>query len=148
MKLSKKLKVALDETRMTILGAQVLFGFEFRVVFQETFGQLPALWKATDLCALLLLLIAISLLILPGPYHRIVEGGNASTRMTFVAGNAAAWSLLPFSGGIALSVALSCERIWSPAAGALAGAPDRRSNVACWREPARASCSGPPGMPP
>jgi len=35
MELSKKVKVALDETRMLILGAQILLGFQFRGVFVD-----------------------------------------------------------------------------------------------------------------
>jgi hypothetical protein len=35
MDLSKKVKLALDETRMLILGAQILLGFQFRGVFSD-----------------------------------------------------------------------------------------------------------------
>ena len=42
MELSKKVKVALDETRMLILGAQILLGFQFRGVFSDGYDQLPA----------------------------------------------------------------------------------------------------------
>ena len=34
MQLERKLKTALDESRLLILGAQVLFGFQFQSVFQ------------------------------------------------------------------------------------------------------------------
>jgi hypothetical protein len=37
MKISKKVKVALDETRMLVLGAQILIGFQFRGVFQNLY---------------------------------------------------------------------------------------------------------------
>ena len=42
MELSKKVKVALDETRMLILGAQILLGFQFRGVFGDGYDQLVA----------------------------------------------------------------------------------------------------------
>jgi hypothetical protein len=35
MKLSEKVKVALEETRILILGAQILLGFGFRGVFDD-----------------------------------------------------------------------------------------------------------------
>jgi hypothetical protein len=35
MRLSKKVKTALDETRLLILGAQVLFGFQFKGIFKR-----------------------------------------------------------------------------------------------------------------
>jgi hypothetical protein len=41
MELSKKVKVALDETRMLILGAQILLGFQFRGVFGDGYDRLP-----------------------------------------------------------------------------------------------------------
>ena len=40
-KLSDKVKTALDETRMLILGVQILVGFQFRTVFEDGFDQLP-----------------------------------------------------------------------------------------------------------
>jgi hypothetical protein len=41
MKLSDKVKLALEETRILILGAQILLGVGFRGVFAERFDQLP-----------------------------------------------------------------------------------------------------------
>jgi hypothetical protein len=41
MSLGRKVKIALDENRLLILGAQVLFGFQFQSVFQDTFAELP-----------------------------------------------------------------------------------------------------------
>jgi hypothetical protein len=38
---AEKLKLALDETRMLVLGAQVLLGFQLRSAFQEAFDALP-----------------------------------------------------------------------------------------------------------
>jgi hypothetical protein len=37
MEIESRLKIALDESRLLILGAQVLFGFPFAAVFQELF---------------------------------------------------------------------------------------------------------------
>jgi hypothetical protein len=39
--IERKLKTALDESRLLILGAQVLFGFQFQGAFQELFSELP-----------------------------------------------------------------------------------------------------------
>jgi len=41
MKLERQLKIALDESRLLILGAQVLFGFQFNGIFQQQFESLP-----------------------------------------------------------------------------------------------------------
>jgi hypothetical protein len=41
MDVQKKLKLALNENRLLILGVQVLFGFQFNGIFQELFVELP-----------------------------------------------------------------------------------------------------------
>ena len=41
MDLADKLKMALDEGRLLILGAQVVFGCQFQMVFQEGFQDAP-----------------------------------------------------------------------------------------------------------
>ncbi len=40
MSLRHKVKEGLDETRLLILGAQVLFGFQLTSVFQEGFADM------------------------------------------------------------------------------------------------------------
>jgi hypothetical protein len=52
MDLDRKLKTALDESRLLILGAQVLFGFLFQAVFQDLFKEVPA---AVRCCSALVL---------------------------------------------------------------------------------------------
>jgi len=46
MSLKDKVKTGLDETRLLILGAQVLFGFQLNVVFQEGFTRLNLTCRA------------------------------------------------------------------------------------------------------
>src|SRR5438270_12832754 len=48
MKLSDKVKIALEETRILILGAQTLLGFGCRGVFEDRFDQLPAYARYAD----------------------------------------------------------------------------------------------------
>ena len=77
MQLERKLKTALDESRLLILGAQVLFGFQFQSVFQEGFRHLSATAKSVQGAGLLLMLLTIGLLIAPSLYHQIVHGGES-----------------------------------------------------------------------
>ena len=101
MELTKKIKIALDETRMLILGAQILLGFQFRGVFGNGYDQRPSHLRYLDGIALLPMICVVALLITPGPYHRIVEAGEDSKsfhRLVTVIINLA---LLPFA--IALS---------------------------------------------
>src|SRR5689334_18487620 len=67
MKLSQKVKIALEETRILILGAQVLLGFGFRGVFNDGFEQLPMHARYIDGVGLALLVCVVALLIAPGP---------------------------------------------------------------------------------
>jgi hypothetical protein len=43
MEIERRQKTVLDESRLLILGAQVLFGFQFEAVFQELFAENPGL---------------------------------------------------------------------------------------------------------
>ena len=73
----KKTKIALDENRMSILGVQMLFGFQLQAPFQAMFETLP---KSSQLAAILafgLLTGAVALLITPSAYHRIVTQHGA-----------------------------------------------------------------------
>jgi hypothetical protein len=78
-KLSDKIKTALDESRMLILGIQILLGFQFRAFFERGFKALPPVSRYLHLAALTLLLIATVLIMWPSSYHRIVRGGSDAT---------------------------------------------------------------------
>src|SRR5947209_5448471 len=97
MKIGVKVKVALDETRMVILGAQILIGFQFNAVFQNAYERLPAASRYLDGLAILLMMISLALLILPGPYHRIVEGGHDSARFHRLVSAVAFLALAPLA---------------------------------------------------
>src|SRR5438270_10806181 len=117
MELSKKVKTALDETRMLILGAQILLGFELRAAFSEGFDKLPVHARHLEASALLLMVISVALMITPGTYHRIVEGGRDSGAFHKVTSVIADLSLLPFALALGIDVFVSIEHIFgSPTA--------------------------------
>src|SRR5262249_36472971 len=119
MKLERQLKIALDETRLLILGAQVLLGFQFNGIFQQQFRDLPFLSRAFLCTGLALLIVAVALLIAPSMQHRIVERGQASRRVPAVRTLLAGPALLPISMALALDVFVATERIF-PLTGAVA----------------------------
>jgi hypothetical protein len=51
-KLKDKIQTGLDESRMLVLGAQILIGFAFSANFQPTFRDLPARSQNLNLLAL------------------------------------------------------------------------------------------------
>ena len=124
MELSKKIKTALDETRMLILGAQILLGFELRGVFAEAFEQLPEYVRHLDAVGLGLTVVAVGLLIAPEPYHRIVEDGSDSGAFHDYVTDIADLALLPFALALGIDVFVATVRVfaggWAAAAGGAA----------------------------
>ncbi|MBV9758443.1 MAG: hypothetical protein JO047_15455 [Alphaproteobacteria bacterium] len=121
MELSKKVKTALDEARVLILGAQILLGFAFRGPFSDGFERLSRTARALDGLALVLMVLAVGLLIAPGPYHRIVEGGEDSRRLHRFVSAIAGLALLPFALALGLDVFVTAGLIFGRAGGAAAG---------------------------
>jgi hypothetical protein len=101
--LDAKLKTALDESRLLILGAQVLFGFAFQAVFQELFTEVDAAGRAMQILALGLLSISVAFLIVPSLYHQIACRGRTLHQALDVATSFAGWSLLPLTLGLGAS---------------------------------------------
>ena len=60
MDLADKLKMALDEGRLLILGAQVVFGCQFQMVFQEGFQDAPRDSQGVQGIGLLALILSIA----------------------------------------------------------------------------------------
>ena len=108
MSLERQLKIALDESRLLILGAQVLFGFQFNGIFQALFAELPLSFRALACAGLTLIMLAIPLLIAPSMQHRIVERGQDSPRVLGLATLLVGWALLPLSIALAFG---SCH-VW------------------------------------
>jgi hypothetical protein len=121
MELSKKVKTALDETRILILGAQILIGFQFRGVFQDRFDALPPHARHLDGVALVLMLAAAALLIAPALYHRIIASGEDSGQIHLLISRMASVALLPFAISLGITLFIGIERIWGLSAGVAAG---------------------------
>src|SRR5882757_11539197 len=96
-KLKDRIKTALGETRMLILGSQILIGFQFNAVFEDGFAEFPEHARRLDGVALSLMLAALAALIAPGTYHRIVERGDDSERFHRFITTMATFALLPFA---------------------------------------------------
>jgi hypothetical protein len=58
-KLKDKIQTGLDESRMLVLGAQILVGFAFSANFQHAFHDLRPACQYLNLLALILMLITI-----------------------------------------------------------------------------------------
>ena len=119
--LQGKVKNALDESRIVMLGSQVLLGFQYRAFFEPGFERLPAVDKAFELVALFALLIATAALFVPVARHRLIEQGNDSERFHRLTMLVVRAALAPFALGITLDLAVAGERILGPWGGAATG---------------------------
>jgi hypothetical protein len=119
--LEQKLKTALDESRLLILGAQVLFGFQFQSAFQERFAELPAEGRGAMAVSLVLLLLSVGLLIAPSLHHLIRFRGESHPDALRAATFFADWSLLPLTFGLGLSSYVVFSLLFGAAAGVVAG---------------------------
>jgi hypothetical protein len=132
MELTKKIKIALDETRMLILGVQILLGFQFRSVFDNGYDQLPSHLRYLGGIALLPMICVVALLITPGPYHRIVENGEDSGYFHEIVTRIINLALLPFAIALGLDVVVTSERIFGEVTGAGAGITVAVVAIAFW----------------
>src|SRR5262245_60960295 len=118
---SKKTKIALDENRMSILGVQILFGFQLEAPFQKLFDTLPERSQLAAVMAFGLLTAAVALLVTPSAYHRIVSKHGAEGRLQ----HSITWlidiSLLLLGLAIGIDLYVVGDRILGGIAGPLLG---------------------------
>jgi len=132
MELQKKVKTALDETRMLILGGQILLGFGLRGVFADTFDQLPPHARYLDAAGIGLMVVVLALLILPEPYHRIVERGSDSGAFHDLVTDVADLALLPFALALGIDIYLAAERVFGIGGAGAAGIVAAGVALALW----------------
>lgn len=129
---AQRLKIALDETRMLILGAQVLLGFQMRSVFQESFERVSGPSRLCDAIAVLLMVALVGLLIAPAAYHRLVDDGNATRRSIHVINLGMYGALLLFALALGINIFIGLERIAGFAAAAIGGAVGGATALVLW----------------
>ena len=132
MKLEEKLTIALNENRLVILGAQVLFGFQFNGVFQDAFAELSFLSRVLACLALVLLMLTLGLLVAPSMEHRIVERGRANPRVLALATEFAGWALLSLSIGLACDLFIAVSQSSGTLAAAIVAAGFFAVAIFCW----------------
>jgi Family of unknown function (DUF6328) len=105
----RKVKTALDETRLLILGAQILLGFHLNAAFQSGFAHLGSISRVFYTGAFFGMAAAIGLLIAPSTEHLLVERGRSTARILNLTTYFAGLALLPMglSLGTDISIVLS-----------------------------------------
>ena len=99
-----KVKFALQECRLLVLGVQILLGFAYRSFFSEVYGSLSGAQKWLLAAALACLLASITMLMAPTMYHRIAYEGDDDPPVYAFANRLVAAALLPFAAAIGLDL--------------------------------------------
>ena len=120
--IDRKLKTALDEARLLILGVQILLGFEFQCVFQDGFDGLGVGAKHLSLGSLGLIVLSTAILINPSMQHRLVEVGQSTPRLIGATNRLTGLALLPLTIGLALSAYVVMQRTFGSEIGIAAAA--------------------------
>jgi hypothetical protein len=116
-----KVKNALDEARMLVLGSQVLVGLQFRSVFEKGFDSLPIPSQALKLAGLGLMLVAVGMLISPVAYHRLVERGEDTEEIHRYTSKLMDFALLPFAFGLSIDLYVAVQKVVGWKTGLAAG---------------------------
>jgi hypothetical protein len=117
----RRVKTALDETRLLILGAQILFGFHLNGAFQKGFDALDQSARALHAAAFVLMAMTIALLIAPSLQHRIADRGYATPRIVRAASRYASLALLPFALALGADIGIVLGLRFGRVAGSMAG---------------------------
>jgi hypothetical protein len=130
--LGKKIKFALDESRMLVIGSQVLLGFQFRSFFEPRFDDLPRYAQLLKYGGLALMLAALLLLILPSAYHRIVEQGEDTEEQHKFTTDVMDFALLPFALVIGIDCFLAFREVFQLTVAIVAGSIITAGTLFCW----------------
>ena len=118
----RRVKTALDETRLLILGAQILFGFHLNGAFQSGFEALSPAARHLHALAFLVMAIAVALLVAPSLQHQIVDRGHATRRILTATSRFAGAALLPIALSLGVDLAVVIGFRFGAFAGAIVGA--------------------------
>jgi hypothetical protein len=106
-----KIRQVLTEARVIIPGNQALMGFQFAVILQKGFNDLPMWAKWLHLSSLSLISLSTVLLLTPAAYHRIVEQGEETQAFFRVASALVLSSLPPLALGLCLDFFIVIYRL-------------------------------------
>jgi len=128
----RRVKTALDETRLLILGAQILFGFHLNGAFQSGFPELSLSSRALHALSFLMMAFAIALLIAPSLQHQLVDRGRASKRIMTTTTEFAGIALFPFALSLGVDLYIVIGHRFGTTLGVAAGAGFTALAMAAW----------------
>jgi len=120
-KFKDKIQDTLDESRMLVLGAEILVGFEFTATFQDGFRKLSSVSQNLNLAALILMLFTLVLLLSPAAFHQLTERGEDTVQVDRYATHVMEFALLPFALGLGANAYIPAEEINGTVTGVIFG---------------------------
>lgn len=122
MELKDKVRHALDESRMLVMGVQVLLGFTYQPFLMRRFDRMPAAAHHALLGSTAFLLLATMLLLAPAARHRLLERGRDTQSLIAFARRMSALAIVLFALSLGIHFFIVVCRAISPVAGAIAAA--------------------------
>jgi hypothetical protein len=119
--LDHRVKAAMDETRLLVLGVQVLLGFEFQCFFQDGFATLSDRSKSMCAVSLAVVIASLGVLVMPSMIHRVAEHGRSSVRLVRMTNACAGIGLVPLTAGLGFSAYVVLDRHFGSGAGLAGG---------------------------
>ena len=130
--LRSKIKLSLDESRLLVLGTQILLGFDFNAVLEPGFARLPRYAQLVRLAGLTGTLITNLFLLWPATYHQIVFDGNDHPRMQTFTNRVVFIALIPLCFAFGLDIFTAMLRMTDTSVALTAGVLTTLTAVLCW----------------
>ena len=111
----------LQELRITLTGAQILFAFLLVVPFNSEFRRTTALEHGVYIATLIGSALSAGLLVAPAAMHRVLFHQQAKDRLVDLAGTVAIAGQTLFAVSLALGVFLVVDYLYGVAAGLASG---------------------------
>ncbi|MGD9750679.1 MAG: DUF6328 family protein [Acidimicrobiia bacterium] len=121
-RVDRELQELLNEVRVAIPGAEVLFAFLLGVAFTNRFDTTTTVQRAVYFGALLATACATALLIAPTAYHRLRFRGGGKEQMLFTINRLALAALLLVALAISATVYLVADILYDATAAGFIGA--------------------------
>jgi hypothetical protein len=120
-RIDRELNELLEEVRVAIPGAEVLFAFLLGVAFTQRFESITSLQRHVYFATLVMTAAATALLIAPSAYHRLRFRGGDKERLLVSATRMAVASLLLLALAVSGVVFLVADLIYARGAAVVAG---------------------------
>jgi cytochrome bd-type quinol oxidase subunit 2 len=130
--LKRRITKGLQELRFLLLGGQVLLAFQGRAALLPGYENLSNIGKALSLIGLLPVLTVIALLLLPVPYHQIVDRGINTEGFRRLLDTVTKVSLLLIAVSLGIALTVASNGFLPLAAAATAGLALITAALAAW----------------